>query len=286
MITPAQISCGIALALAAASAVLFGPFGWFRVGHQQVPGLPVSEAFAVVSHEELSSEPLWPAPTSQSRDSGWTYGVFTPPEIFYDPVTGRVSVQAPGSREPEVAAAGTMLQLELLGVMRVPFRLQLVGYVGGDGSYFGTFENGDSAEIILAQSGWQWPDLGLELTDFTVRREKVPVPGGDPVEELVAVATVRDLENGKVTVLNQAERTYTDQLTAEVRRSAVPATRLGLEVGDTVQVGDTRWTLVELELEPGAAVFRRDVAGHVELERLTVTTTTESKSKSAEEPAP
>ncbi|MEO6876053.1 MAG: hypothetical protein ABI222_14645, partial [Opitutaceae bacterium] len=105
--------------------------------------------------------PQWSPPGAQKRGPEWIYDVFTPPEINYDESTRQFAVAGPHeATRPVVESAG----FELIAVNREPFRLQLIGYVGGEGHFKGAFENRSTREVFLAGPGRAIPMLGLVIT--------------------------------------------------------------------------------------------------------------------------
>jgi len=247
-----------AVLAAASSTLLFssrGPFG-------QQPRQTIvftAAAYAPWQQSESARQPAtWNPPASLRRDGAWTYEVFTPPEIYYDADTRRFSVTPQPAQETVPAVAVGDFGLELLKVERVPFRLQLVGYIGREGNYLGTFENKENSETFLARAGRQVAELGLEIVEFSVRRQRVAALDGASVDEPVAMATVRDLRTGVKTVLNSLERTYTDQVSAVLRDTAEPGREFEAKVGDVISIGATRYTVEKLQIVPPAADVRRE----------------------------
>jgi len=97
--------------------------------------------------------------------------VFTPPEIYYDGRSREFSVTPPTTSE---AAARD----DSRPAPAAPFRLQLVGFVGGEGSYRGMFENLATTEHFLARSGRALPELEVTIRDFQVQRVRRESPDG------------------------------------------------------------------------------------------------------------
>src|SRR5882724_9623739 len=89
--------------------------------------------------------PVWNDPPPQTRGGKWVYEMFTPPEIYFDPRSREFSITPPLKPVPEQIAETNDDPPE---TPPAPFRLQLVGFVGGDGNYLGTFENLTTSEHI------------------------------------------------------------------------------------------------------------------------------------------
>jgi len=146
----------------------------------------------------------WSAPISQARGAEWVYDVFTPPEIYYDPRSKEFTVtppRAPAAELPDDDGPAP-------AVRPTAFRLQLVGFVGGEGNYLGTFENLGTTEHILARGGRALPELGLTIRDFQVKSVRRESADSMAANELVATAVVRDERTGADVVLTNLERVY------------------------------------------------------------------------------
>jgi hypothetical protein len=149
----------------------------------------------------------WVEPAPQKSGRSWLFEVFTPPAIYYDSVQGGFTVIDP-TVEDDASSDDT--PKESAGSRSEPFRLQLVGFVGGEGSYFGAFENLRTTEHFLARGGRQVPGLDVTILDFGVQRETIGSVDSMPVVELVAVAVVRDEQTGERITLTNRERRFGD----------------------------------------------------------------------------
>lgn len=253
--------CAASALLALGSMLVFGSLGAWKELDLKVP-LSASEARAEVVQSDMPAFIVrWSAPEPSPRDAAWTYEVFTPPEIYYDGATQKFTVIPQQTEEADGVAAKSGFGLELVEVRRVPFRLQLVGYVGEEGRYLGTFENLESGETFLARAGCQLPELGLVITDFFVRRESVAIPQSAPVEELMAVAAVHDLRTKGEVMLRHSERSYTEQLCARVRDVA-DHDEYEAKVGDTIRIGAAHYVIEKLQLTPPLVEVRKEAGRH------------------------
>ena len=250
-----QSLVGTALVAALGSMVWFGcqSPAQSRVRRSDAAG---SKARAIAYAPGNLGDPVvgkatWPSPAPQGRGAGWIYDVFTPPEIFYDAPANRFVVEPPSDRsqssDPDATAAG----LELVAVKREPFRLQLLGYVGRQGNYLGTFENRLTTGVFLAAAGRQVPELDLMITDFTVQRQPVPMADGTLSNQWVATAVVRDELTGRSTTLTVGELGYTDELCA-VLAAAEDGEEGIREVrqGEEIESLDRTYRIERLQLEP------------------------------------
>jgi hypothetical protein len=193
----------------------------------------------------------WPAPRAQSKGPGWKYEIFTPPEIYYDPVTGKFTVAGRETVEEVVAERVVDAGLVLLAVAREEFPLRLTGYVGGEGGFMGVFENRENGETLLAGTGRDIPQLGLRILRFVVERQRVNIPESMAVNELVAEAVVRDQRTGRETVLHEGRPAWGVRLQARFRDHA--GRQHTLTEGQELTLGDQHYRLEKIRLAPAAA---------------------------------
>ena len=138
-------NCLLAAAgLALASAAVCGALVW-RHAHAPQDAVAKIELAdtpyaATVAEAAIISTDTWTPPPPQSRGRDWVYDTFTPPEIFYNARSKHFTVKPPAAVAEE-AAVEEAFGVELVSVRPEPFRLQLIGYVGGEGTWRGTFEN-------------------------------------------------------------------------------------------------------------------------------------------------
>lgn len=106
------------------------------------------------------------------------------------PVAGAVVQTEPAAAEGSTEALPPAI--ELIGIQREPYRLQLAGYLGERGDYSGLFVGPGLSDTIVAKQGHRFDSLRLVLRKFEVRR--VPVAHADswPVDEVAAFATLYD----------------------------------------------------------------------------------------------
>ncbi len=126
----------------------------------------------------------WPEPVPQRRGPGWTYDLFTPPSLYFDP--REKTTRAAGIAAPREADART--ELELLAVERAPFRWQLAGYVLGARGLRGIFADADTGETVVAGDGDRLGDARWVVKRVTLGREAdagdaaaTPVPTAEAI---------------------------------------------------------------------------------------------------------
>jgi hypothetical protein len=201
---------------------------------------------------EVKTE-TWDAPPAQRRGKDWVYDVFTPPEIFYDERSKQFSISPP-LPEPVVedkaeVAPPPPFGLELVGVRRALFRLQLIGYAGGEGNYRGLFENAVTTETFLATRGRKLPALELTIEEFAVRRQPVTLPDSMTTSRLVATAVVRDERTGETVNLTDGERFYPAAPVATVVTDGDRAQHEA-HVGDRVEADGAVFRIDKIQLAP------------------------------------
>lgn len=253
-----KILCGLALLLAlgaSAGMALRKPSG---VARRAAGGAVYSPAPEMAAWTKTAA---WREPAA-GKD-GWRYDVFTPPVVYYDSLAKKFSVTPPESRETRPAGEAAF-GLELREVRRTPGRLQLVGYVSGNGGHLGAFENTLTGEIFLARVGQQPPDLGLTIKNFEVRRMRVDAGGDPPALEIAAVAEVRDDRTGEDFVLTNQRRLLNGPPLAVLAVDGGSAAIHTLKEGETMEVFGAVYRVEKIQFDPPQAVVTKASAGAAE----------------------
>lgn len=260
-----KISVGVALLVVALTA------GWTAWQQSQARAHPL-----VVSEPQLSTEPYqavgvdaptvaavsWASPTTRSA---WAYDMFTPPEIYYNPRTKEFTVTPPGAPSETVGdAVEAPFGLEVVEVKQQPYRLQLVGFVGGEGSYLGAFQNVETSEHFLSRGNQRLPQLGLTILRCQVRRERADTPERTPSSELVATAEVRDERANTTLTLSSRSRLLTGEISATV---TLDGGRRVVRAGDTIKSGFVTYRIEKITLTPAAVEVVREAPDLTEPER-------------------
>jgi len=236
-------------ALLVVSAALFGALTWrTRATVSLNPPVLTAAAYVPAAVDAPVVKNIeWEAPVALSRGRDWLYDLFTPPEIFYNSRTRQFAVSAPltGGDEPAEAPFG----LELVSVRPEPFRLQLIGYVGGAGEARGIFENRRTGEVFLASAGRRVADLALEIKAFTVRAEPVAIAESMSFSQRVATATIHDLRTKGDLTLTQRERHFTGNVFGLVALEGEGAPREVL-AGDTLKLGAALYHIERIVMDP------------------------------------
>jgi len=268
-----KILFGAALVLMLASA------GWMALQSAKLSALRTSaetsitpSAYAPAGIDAPSvSTSTWPIAPSQPSGAEWIYDVFTPPEIYYDATTKKFSVTPPVviiDKGPDVVVKP--FGVELVSVRQDAFRLQLVGYIGGEGDYRGTFENARSGETVIGRTGTKIPDLGLTIKSFEVKRNKIISVESMPVYETVATAVVVDTATGEETTLNNKHRLIKGTPFATFKALGASET-MEHKADGKFTVGDATYTVVSVTAEPPSAQVRKEAPDLKEPETKTLT---------------
>ncbi len=240
-----------AAALVVISAGVCGTLIWrLRAGAPLGRPALTAPAYVPVAVEvPVTKNTAWESPAPLARGRDWLYDVFTPPEIFYSPRTRQFAVIATGAIGEEALEAP--FGLELVGVRPEPFRLQLIGYVGGagEGEGRGVFENRISGEVFLASAGFRVADLALSIKRVALRTETVAIPESMNFKARVAAAVVHDNRTNRDITLTQRERHFTGNSFALVAVPGESATR-EVRAGDTFNTGAATYRIEKIVLDP------------------------------------
>ncbi|MFA6960351.1 MAG: hypothetical protein WC205_06355 [Opitutaceae bacterium] len=203
------------------------------------------------------STKTWPVAPSQTRGAEWIYDVFTPPEIYYDANTKEFSVTLP--KPPPPPPPPQPFGLSLVEVKQDAFRLQLVGYIGGEGDYLGNFENAITGETIIGRSGKNIPKLDLTIQSFVVKRNTILSKDSMPVIETEATAVVVDTKTGDKTTLSNKRRLIKGSPFAILKADGATET-VSHKAGEKFTVGDSAFTVVTVTAEPPSAEILKEAA--------------------------
>ena len=266
-----KILFGAALFLMLASA------GWMALQSSKLSSLRTSSEVNITPSAYVPagidaptvSTKTWAEPPAQSSGPLWVYDVFTPPEIYYDSNTKQFSVTVP---PPPVVGpvVSPPFGVEFVQVRPDSFRLQLIGYIGGEGDYRGTFENTLSGETIIGRAGKVIPDLDLTIKTFDVKQKTIESEESMPVRYTEATAVVVDNKTGDEVTLTNRKRyvTGTPFAVLKVDGSAEPIQH---KVGAKFSVGNATYTILNVVAEPPSIEIRKESPDLKEPETKTLT---------------
>jgi hypothetical protein len=212
----------------------------------------------------------WEPPRAQSRGTDWTYDLFTPPEIHFDPRTRQFAVAAPGD------PTGSHKQepgLQLVAVRREPYQLQLVGYVGSEGHYLGAIQDLRTSEVMLAGAGKQLAGKGATIEGISVRATDGTPDGA--FRPRTATAIVRDVRTNALTELTLGELCCTDELRAVLATREDDEETVGeYRTGEELESAERTYTIARLQIEPPAAELTSGSTSSTQRVRLNLTAET------------
>ncbi|MFM8334578.1 MAG: hypothetical protein ACKODK_03370 [Opitutaceae bacterium] len=267
-----KLQLGAAIGLLLVSA---GGFGYLAFRHRSDPREEMRQArLSDAAYQALATEAprvkteAWSAPAQQSRGREWVYDTFTPPEIFYSARTRQFTVRPPSSLVDEDAAEA--FGVELVAVRPEPFRLQLTGYVGGEGEWRGVFQNVLTGEVFLAGAGRRVPNLALSVRSLDVRLQPVALAESMTTRQRVASAVVRDEKSGRDVTLTHRERVFTGTVFAFVAQPGQSAAR-EVRSGDTFQIGEATYRVGRIETTPASVELIKESPNLTQPDRRVLT---------------
>jgi hypothetical protein len=271
-LSPDKIFLASAFSLAVASTAVFGTLAWrntqaprgpaARVTLDDSPYTPTAKDAPAVKTD------TWNQPAAQSRGRDWVYDAFTPPEIFYNARSKHFTVKPPlgaGDDTPEEPFG-----LELASVKPEPFRLQLIGYAGGEGDWRGTFQNVATGEVFLAAAGRRVANLALSIKQLDVKPVEVKLPDSMATRQRIATAVVHDDKTGRDVTLTHRERRFTGGLAAFVALPGDSATREVRE-GETFTIGTASYRVDKISLAPVSVEVTKESPNLSQPDRRTLT---------------
>lgn len=267
-----KILLATAAVVALASAIAFGTLAWrnTRGAHGPVARVALSDApyTPTATDAPAVKTDLWNQPVAQSRGRDWVYDVFTPPEIFYNARAKHFTVKPPlgPNEEPPEEAFG----IELVAVRPEPFRLQLIGYVGGEGDWRGTFQNVATGEVFLAAAGRRVPNLALSIKSLDVRAVDIALPQSMTTRQRVATAVIRDERTQRDVTLTHRERQFTGGLSAWVAATGETASR-EMREQEVFKLGAASYRVNKISLAPPSVDVTKESPTLAQPDRRTLT---------------
>ena len=203
----------------------------------------------------------WAKAGAQPAGDNWIYNVFTPPKIYYNTYSKQFTVippelyVAPVEVGPLAPPPPPRPAIELVSVTQPLFRLQLVGYIGNEGNYRGTFNNETTGKTFFGTSGRKIPELNLEIVTFEAKRRKVVVAGGSTIVDFVAYAVVRDAVTGREYMLHHDKRLPEGPLVATVKLT--DGSIKDVKTGDRLESEGSTFVIGDLTLYPPSVVVSK-----------------------------
>ena len=215
---------------------------------------PVPGEFTPTDYKGLPAIPdaEWPSPQPQDSEGKWLYRVFTPPILYLD--NGRFTVVPPDDGKKKEPKKVIPFGVRLVEMVRNKYRLQL------DAVYETELDNIDSAVLsfenvyatqtegptVSLSKGETHPTKNFRVDD--IRKERRVIGGGLETEH---IATITDLESGRVYLLSDLETVYEEGVVFlfESTEGTGETARIS-NVGETFEMNEATYTLSEINLDP------------------------------------
>ncbi|MBK1876315.1 hypothetical protein [Pelagicoccus mobilis] len=199
----------------------------------------------------------WRPAESQSRGDDWLFDVFTPPVIYYDPNSREFAVTPPSIQTVDTGEnLWAAFDVELLEVRQRPYKLQLVGYAGSQGSYIAYFENTETGALVYLKEGQEEPELGVRLTAFQEQQIEIKKEDDTPVVENVGVARIADYASGQEVSLTNMETKMFSDLEAKIRLLPGGVVRY-VQIGSRLELESGDYIVEDLSAQPPEAMITK-----------------------------
>lgn len=250
-IRPEKVALGLAFLAGVVSFVAWRPSESSEAGDGPLAASGFERGVKPATGSNFRAAPppeLWPEPRAQSAGDVWRFDLFTPPALQRRRSDGAVAVVP--DRNETGPAAGIRLQR----VSRVPFPLQLAGFIGAADSPHAVVlqEGGHRPELVRA--GHLWPERRLRLEGFRSTGLIRPAGGSAELARHVGIAVLRDLQTQEIVELSTGEKTLTGELQAELRL-AERKSPLTVREGDIVRAGRAVYRVQAIRHQPPEVVL-------------------------------
>lgn len=194
---------------------------------------------------------VWTPPLSQSAGPEWVFDLFTPPVIYFHPLTGKFAVTPPGHDRPSASP----LELRLVALEPTLYRLQYRGHFGSEGQYLIQISDEETGEWYRGKPGSSFPAAAFRILAFSATQAVQPsaIPGGTPTVETIVSLVLRDERSNQEVHLGTQPK-FQDVPTA-VFQTADGST-LRLRPGDSIEHREQQFTLLKVDLAAQSASLR------------------------------
>lgn len=206
---------------------------------------------AVQAPDILLDNPLWLDPEAQDTEGLEKYDIFTPPQIFWDPIKGELVFEPVETPEPPIPFG-----LELAEIQRDLFRVQLEAFfLANDGTMENSsvmFYNTKLGESIRGKMGDEFPEHGFEVIDVKYERVVEENEGSTTIRRVPTVI-IADLEQDgrEITLTTESQLFLEGKLTILMRTldPYAPAEFKWAKIGDTHTSHDATFTLLDFNFD-------------------------------------
>ncbi len=222
------------------------------------------------AHPEEVVARRWAAPRV-SEETEWSYEVFTPPDIFYDATTGRLSTSwvKPKAEALRIQDSDTRTAaaFELVRAKAEPYRVQLVGFVATEAGDLGVFEEVATSGVILAGAGKRISESEVVIETLVIERSERVWPDSMAVRTLVAKAEVRDERSGEMIWLTSSERKWLSDPVAVLKPAGTNEER-EVRVGEEIAFEGITYRVTRIEESPLEIELVKESPGRGEAVRI------------------
>lgn len=201
----------------------------------------------------------WPEPTRQSAGPRWIFEIFTPPLIYYNPTSGRFTVEPPLPAPEEPPFGVYLSRLE-----REPFRFQYAGHSGEAGRYFVEIQDLQKKRYHRVRVGDRIAESRWVVDAFLVGRRDALGEAGSPdisPRSLIELVLVNE-DTAAVTSLGR-ETLYKPGLRAVLVGDTTGKERR-LAVGEAVELDAHRFAVRSVDVDARTVeVSKLDSAGNL-----------------------
>jgi hypothetical protein len=253
----------VALLLLAGSLAFYFMGGQSGPESQTLSGNPTGAAFQPVpvpTPVEVGATD-WPNVNPVDGNPNRIYQVFTPPKIYWDPVAGQLTWEAP--IDPDQIPPPPPFGLVLNSLNRELFRIQFEAYFeANDGNFdhaIVQFYNHENHETIRGSVGDKFPGQDFEILSFKVERKEIETEGSTEIFRYPTVV-IKDTRSGEDLTLTTAERLYVPnkyEIKMSTTEPYAPESFTWTAVGDKKTFDDATFTLEEFNFDNQTATVEK-----------------------------
>ncbi len=213
---------------------------------------PSGPAYQAVQPPEVKIESVtWNDPEAQDAEGLELYDIFTPPQIFWNPIEGKLDfrpVEPPKPKQP--------FGLRLVSIEREMFRIQLEAYFQGPSGKpedaIWQFYNSNLGESVRGHLGDSFPEHGFQLKSGSVKKVIKEDEGSTTVSSVPTVVII-DLQNDnrEITLTTESKLFLEGKLQIKMATAEPfpPAEFVWEHTGQTYETGDTTFTLQQINFD-------------------------------------
>lgn len=193
-----------------------------------------------------AAETVWEAPLPQDPGGSWKFGIFTPPQIWFNRKTRTWAAEPPNPTPP--------LKFRLLDIRRDPFRLHFKGYSATTAAAKILIENTETRQSVRGSVGTEFPEQEFVILSF----KETLNPNEDGTKIRSAATVILDQRTGKEVTLIKGKQQYTDNFIIMLQEIKNPARQFTLKTnGASFRIEETTYTLKSVDIESKRVTLER-----------------------------